>query len=498
MSENFLNDQLFSNFEKSEKIFIQTENSQYSFKEFNQLCNKIANFLLVSKIKANDRVLVKLEKSVICLAIYIATIRAGCIYIPVNTSYTPAEVDYFIENSQPSLFISNYESIKNISNKNIKTAQLENDLSGIFLEKVESQKNIFEPIKRDKDDIASILYTSGTTGRSKGAMLTHNNLVSNTKSLFKIWKFSDNDILLHALPIYHIHGLFVAFNICLFSGAKINFLEKFELETVIEKLPKSTVMMGVPTYYTRMLQSQNLNHSLTKNIRLFISGSAPLLSETHKEFESKTGHKILERYGMTETNMNTSNPYDGERKAGTVGFPLPGVNVRITNPKNGEKLGVDKIGMIEIKGGNVFSGYWKMKKQTNSSFTKDGFFVTGDLGKFSSDGYLSIIGRDKDLIISGGLNVYPKEVELLLDQNPNVKESAVIGVPHRDFGEAVVAIIVADNKKNLEIEITSSIKNKLANFKKPKKIIFISELPRNAMGKVQKQKLRNIYNNLFD
>ena len=246
MSENFLNDQLFSNFEKSEKIFIQTENSQYSFKEFNQLCNKIANFLLVSKIKANDRVLVKLEKSVICLAIYIATIRAGCIYIPVNTSYTPAEVDYFIENSQPSLFISNYESIKNISNKNIKTAQLENDLSGIFLEKVESQKNIFEPIKRDKDDIASILYTSGTTGRSKGAMLTHNNLVSNTKSLFKIWKFSDNDILLHALPIYHIHGLFVAFNICLFSGAKINFLEKFELERVIEKLPKSTVMMGVP------------------------------------------------------------------------------------------------------------------------------------------------------------------------------------------------------------------------------------------------------------
>ena len=498
MSENFLNDQLFSNFEKSEKIFIQTENSQYSFKEFNQLCNKIANFLLVSKIKANDRVLVKLEKSVICLAIYIATIRAGCIYIPVNTSYTPPEIDYFIENSQPSLFIANYESIKNISNKNIKTTQLENDLSGPFLEKIKSQKNIFEPVKRDKDDIASILYTSGTTGRSKGAMLTHNNLVSNTKSLFKIWKFSDNDILLHALPIYHIHGLFVAFNICLFSGAKINFLEKFELETVIEKLSKSTVMMGVPTYYTRMLQSQNLNHLLTKNIRLFISGSAPLLSETYKEFESKTGHKILERYGMTETNMNTSNPYDGERKAGTVGFPLPGINVRITNPKTGEKLGVDKIGMIEIKGDNVFSGYWKMKKQTNSSFTKDGFFVTGDLGKFSSDGYLSIIGRDKDLIISGGLNVYPKEVELLLDQNPNVKESAVIGVPHRDFGEAVVAIIVGDENKNLEIEIIGSIKNKLANFKQPKKIIFISELPRNAMGKVQKQKLRNIYKNLFD
>ena len=498
MSENFLNDKLFSNFEKSEKIFLQTENRKYSFKEFNQLCNKIANFLLDSKIRENYRVLVKLEKSVICLAIYIATIRAGCIYVPVNTSYTAAEVDYFIVNSQPSLFISNYESIKNISNKNIKTAQLENDLSGPFLEKVQSQKDIFEPIKRDKDDIASILYTSGTTGRSKGAMLTHNNLVSNTKSLLKIWKFSDKDVLLHALPIYHIHGLFVAFNICILSGAKINFIEKFEIEKVIEKLPISTVMMGVPTYYTRLLQSQNLNHSLTKNIRLFISGSAPLLSETHKEFEKKTGHKILERYGMTETNMNTSNPYDGERKPGTVGFPLPGINVRITDPKNGEKLGIDKIGMIEIKGDNVFSGYWKMKKQTNDSFTKDGFFVTGDLGKFTADGYLSIIGRDKDLIISGGLNVYPKEVELLLDQNPNVKESAVIGVPHRDFGEAVVAVIVGNDKKDLEIEIIGSIKNKLANFKQPKKIILIPELPRNAMGKVQKQKLRSTYNKLFD
>ncbi len=498
MSANFLNDKLFSNFEKSEKIFLQTENRKYSFKEFNQLCNKIANFLLDSKIRENYRVLVKLEKSVICLAIYIATIRAGCIYVPVNTSYTAAEVDYLIVNSQPSLFISNYENIKNISNKNIKTAQLENDLSGPFLEKVQSKKDIFEPIKRDKNDIASILYTSGTTGRSKGAMLTHNNLVSNTKSLLKIWKFSDKDVLLHALPIYHIHGLFVAFNICILSGAKINFIEKFEIEKVIEKLPISTVMMGVPTYYTRLLQSQNLNHSLTKNIRLFISGSAPLLSETHKEFEKKTGHKILERYGMTETNMNTSNPYDGERKPGTVGFPLPGINVRITDPKNGEKLGIDKIGMIEIKGDNVFSGYWKMKKQTNDSFTKDGFFVTGDLGKFNADGYLSIIGRDKDLIISGGLNVYPKEVELLLDQNPNVKESAVIGVPHRDFGEAVVAVIVGNDKKDLEIEIIGSIKNKLANFKQPKKIILIPELPRNAMGKVQKQKLRSTYNKLFD
>ena len=348
------------------------------------------------------------------------------------------------------------------------------------------------------NDIASILYTSGTTGRSKGAMLSHNNLFSNTRELLKIWKFNEDDALLHALPIYHIHGLFVACNLCLISGAKIHFIQKFQTEKVIEYLPKSTVMMGVPTFYTRLLESKKLNSQITENIRVFISGSAPLLSETHKEFEKVTGHKILERYGMTETNMNTSNPYDGERRAGTVGIPLPGINIRITDLETNVKLGSEKIGMIEIKGENIFEGYWTMEEQTKDSFTVDGYFITGDLGKFSSDGYLSIIGRNKDLIISGGLNIYPKEIEVVIDGINYVKESAIIGIPHKDFGEAVLAIVVANNDKISETTIMRVIQTKLAKFKQPKKIIFVSELPRNAMGKVQKQTLRNNYNKIFN
>ena len=498
MSSNFLNDNLFSVYANSNKIFIETESQKYSFKEFDDLVNKIANLLIASDLSEGDRVLVKLEKSIFSFALYISTIRAGGIFIPVNTDYTASEIEYFIDNSKPYIFISNDKSLKEVKNKNLKTFSLNDDGSGTFNENVRTQKTSFHPVKRKKDDIASILYTSGTTGRSKGAMLSHNNLFSNTRELFKIWKFNENDALLHALPIYHIHGLFVACNLCLLSGAKIHFIKKFQTEKVIEYLPKSTVMMGVPTFYTRLIESKKLNAQITKNIRVFISGSAPLLSETHKEFESLTGHKILERYGMTETNMNTSNPYDGERRAGTVGIPLPGIKIRITDPETNVKLGSGKIGMIEIKGENIFEGYWAMEEQTRDSFTVDGYFITGDLGKFSSDGYLSIIGRNKDLIISGGLNIYPKEIEVVIDGINYVKESAIIGIPHKDFGEAVLAIIVANNEKISETTIMKVIQTKLAKFKQPKKIIFVSELPRNAMGKVQKQILRNNYNKFFN
>ena len=498
MSSNFLNDNLFSVYANSNKIFIETESQKYSFKEFDDLVNKIANLLIASDLSEGDRVLVKLEKSIFSFALYIASIRAGGIFVPVNNDYTASEIDYFIENSIPYIFISNDESIKKVQNRNLKTFSLNSDMSGTFLENIKTQNTSFVPIERKKNDIASILYTSGTTGRSKGAMLSHNNLFSNTRELLKIWKFNENDALLHALPIYHIHGLFVACNLCLISGAKIHFIQKFQTEKVIEYLPKSTVMMGVPTFYTRLLESKKLNFQITENIRVFISGSAPLLSETHKEFEKVTGHKILERYGMTETNMNTSNPYDGERRAGTVGIPLPGINIRITDPETNVKLGNEKIGMIEIKGENIFEGYWTMEEQTKDSFTVDGYFITGDLGKFSSDGYLSIIGRNKDLIISGGLNIYPKEIEVVIDGINYVKESAIIGIPHKDFGEAVLAIVVANNEKISETTIMKVIQTKLAKFKQPKKIIFVSELPRNAMGKVQKQTLRNNYNKLFN
>ena len=498
MSSNFLNENLFSVHANSNKIFIETESQKYSFKEFDDLVNKIANLLIDSGLSEGDRVLVKLEKSIFSFALYISTIRAGGIFIPVNTDYTASEIEYFIDNSMPYIFISNDKSLKEVQNKNLKTFSLNNDGSGTFNKNLRTQKTSFQPVKRKKDDIASILYTSGTTGRSKGAMLSHNNLFSNTKELLRIWKFNENDVLLHALPIYHIHGLFVACNLCLLSGTKILFIKKFQTEKVIEYLPNSTVMMGVPTFYTRLIESNKLNAQITKNIRVFISGSAPLLSETHKEFENITGHKILERYGMTETNMNTSNPYEGERRAGTVGFPLPGIKIRITDTESNHKLGSEKIGMIEIKGENVFEGYWKMSDKTKESFTDDGYFVTGDLGKFSIDGYLSIIGRNKDLIISGGLNVYPKEIEVVIDEIHNVKEAAVIGVTHKDFGEAVVAIVVADSEKVSERTIMDVVQTKLAKFKQPKKIIFVNELPRNAMGKVQKQILRNNYNKLFN
>ena len=360
------------------------------------------------------------------------------------------------------------------------------------------QRDVFEDVPRSAGDLAAILYTSGTTGRSKGAMLSHGNLTSNAAALVEAWRFTSDDVLLHALPIFHAHGLFVATNVVLMTGASMICIPKFDPNEVFRLLPRSTTMMGVPTFYVRLLDDARLTHEAAAHIRLFISGSAPLLPETHRSFLERTGHSILERYGMTETGMNTSNPYEGDRVPGTVGLPLPGVEVRIADPETGEILGREEIGMIELRGPNVFESYWRMPEKTKAEFRDDGFFITGDLGKIDARGYVHIVGRGKDLIISGGFNVYPKEVESEIDALPGVSESAVIGVPHPDFGEGVVAVVVlAKNNDLQEKDVIETLKSRLANYKLPKRVFFVDDLPRNAMGKVQKNLLRDAYCDLF-
>ncbi|MEO5640160.1 MAG: AMP-binding protein, partial [Sphingomicrobium sp.] len=341
------------------------------------------------------------------------------------------------------------------------------------------------------DDLAALLYTSGTTGRSKGAMLTHANLVSNAQTLARTWHFSASDVLLHALPIFHTHGLFVAVNTCLAAGARLIFQPGFDPRAVFDAMPRATVMMGVPTFYTRLLADPRLDRQAVAHMRLFVSGSAPLLTETHEQFEQRTDHRILERYGMTETNMNSSNPYDGERRAGTVGQPLPDVEIRITDAADGTLSPVGKIGMIEVRGPNVFAGYWRMPEKTMTELRPDGWFITGDLGQFSADGYLAIVGRQKDLIISAGCNIYPKEIELLIDEQQGVVESAVFGVAHADLGEAVAAAVVVDPAAGLDAEaILAGLRSRIARFKQPRQVKIVEALPRNAMGKVQKNLLR--------
>jgi malonyl-CoA/methylmalonyl-CoA synthetase len=376
------------------------------------------------------------------------------------------------------------------------------DGTGSFARLAENQPTVFMNAERGPDDLAAILYTSGTTGRSKGAMLSHENLASNARALVETWRFSAEDVLLHALPIFHTHGLFVATNVVLFSNASMIFLPRFEPAQMLALMGQASVMMGVPTFYVRLVDHSGLTREATARMRLFISGSAPLLAETHRAFESKTGHAILERYGMTETNMNTSNPYEGaengSRIAGTVGFPLPGVALRITEPETGAPIRTGEIGMIEVKGGNVFKGYWRNPEKTAAEFRPDGFFITGDLGKLDERGYVHILGRGKDLIITGGYNVYPKEIEGEIDALPGVNESAVIGLPHKDFGEGVTAIVVPVKGAELsEKAILASIENRLAKFKQPKRVIVLDELPRNTMGKVQKNVLREMYRDLF-
>jgi malonyl-CoA/methylmalonyl-CoA synthetase len=463
---------------------------------------RIAGMLRGAGLVKGDRLAVQAEKSPEALAIYLACLRCGIIFLPLNSAYTPDEIAYFVGDATPRMLVSDpaAEAALRPLAESVGAALLTLDASGkgSFSVAVDQAEPLDQVTPCTTDDLACFLYTSGTTGRSKGAMLTQGNLLSNAVTLTQTWRFTGDDILLHALPIFHAHGLFVACNVVMNAGGAMIWLPGFSPDAVLDALPRATVMMGVPTFYTRLLDDDRFNHDLARHMRLFTSGSAPLLSETHDRFHARCGHAILERYGMTETGMNTSNPYDGERRAGTVGQPLTDVELIIRDPETGAELTGTEAGMIEVRGPNVFKGYWQMPEKTAAELRADGFFITGDLGRRDADGYVTIVGRQKDLIITGGYNVYPKEVEQLLDDQPGVRESAVIGVPHSDFGEAVVALLVAEKGTLPDVAaIRDDLARRLANYKRPKRIIVIDALPRNTMGKVQKKALREDYANLF-
>jgi malonyl-CoA/methylmalonyl-CoA synthetase len=456
-------------------------------------------------LKRGDRVAVQVEKSPQSLFLYLACLRAGLVYLPLNTAYRLAEVAYFLSDAEPSLVVCSRPAEKGVRelvhSRGLRAdvLTLDNDGNGTLPEAVRSAPTRFTTAVVAPNELAAIVYTSGTTGRSKGAMLTHRNLVSNALVLVDAWRLERADVLVHALPIFHVHGLFVANHCALLSGAKVLWRERFDVNATLQDLSRATVMMGVPTFYTRLLAEPAFTREACNNIRLFISGSAPLLLETFREFQSRTGHAILERYGMSEAGMITSNPLNGERRGGTVGLPLPGVSVRVTDAQD-RGLPVAETGAIQIQGDNVFAGYWRKPDKTREEFTADGWFRTGDMGVFDRDGYLSIVGRAKDLIITGGYNVYPKEIELVIDAMPGVVESAVVGVSHSDFGEAVTAVIVLDpNSAPLtESAVIAHLKAELANYKVPKRVYFLPELPRNAMGKVQKNVLRQQLPNAWE
>lgn len=463
---------------------------------------RMANALAALGVKPGDRVAAQVEKSVEAIVLYLGAVRAGGVFLPLNTGYTPAEIDYFVGDAEPAVFVCDpgkraaLEAVAERAGARLVT--LAADGTGTLMDAVAAAPEGFATVERAEDDLAALLYTSGTTGRSKGAMLTHGNLVSNALSLREAWRYRPTDVLIHALPIFHTHGLFVATNVTLFSGAAMIFLPRFDVDRIFELMARATVLMGVPTFYVRLLEDEMLNAETTAGMRLFVSGSAPLLAETHREWRERTGHAILERYGMTETNMNASNPYDGERVAGTVGLPLPGVEIVVTDPETGAALAQGEIGMIEVRGPNVFKGYWRMPEKTAAELRDSGFFITGDLGKIDARGYVHIVGRGKDLIITGGYNVYPKEIETEIDALPGVAESAVIGVPHRDFGEGVTAVVVPSGGAALdEAAVLRGLEARLAKFKLPKRVLFVEELPRNAMGKVQKNLLRERFADLY-
>ena len=509
MGRNFLFDGLLRDKlakpETRQAIFaiLPEDGRSYSYGDVESVSGRYANVLVGLGVEPGDRVAVQVPKSIEAIMLYLAVVRVGAVFLPLNTGYTPAEIEYFLGNATPRIFVcdpnkrSDYEELTAKLGIGLETMGVWKDpktSAGSLVDAALSAPETFESVARSADDLAAILYTSGTTGRSKGAMLSHANLLSNAETLVDVWRFTADDVLLHALPIFHTHGLFVATNVVLSAGASLIFLPGFSAESIVANIPKATAMMGVPTFYTRLLEEPAFSGDLVRHMRLFVSGSAPLLAETHVQFEQRTGHRILERYGMTETNMNTSNPYEGERRAGTVGFPLPGVELRIVDATTGREVPQGENGIIEVRGPNVFSGYWQMPEKTREEFRDDGFFITGDVGVIDADGYVQIVGRSKDLIISGGYNIYPKELELLLDEEPGVLESAVIGVPHADFGEGVVAVLVPKSGAQLdEAAILESIKPKIARFKQPKRIVFVDELPRNTMGKVQKNVLRDTY-----
>ncbi len=469
---------------------------RYSYAEMDRTTAKLASYLAGLGLEAGDRVAGQVEKSPQALFLYLACLRGGFIYLPLNTAYPERELEYFISDARPAALVCRPEAegiVARVASKggvaNLLT--LGGDGSGTLIEKAEAEGGTFQTAQRAADDTAAILYTSGTTGRPKGAMLSHGNLSSNAEVLHRTWGFVPGDVLLHALPLFHTHGLFVACNTVLLNGTGMLFCPKFDVETVKRLLPRATVFMGVPTFYVRLLADAEFGPDYCASMRLFISGSAPLQAKTWHEFKSRTGFEIVERYGMTECGMSTSNPLRGKRKPGTVGLPLEGVSLRVVGD-SGEPLGPHDVGQIQFTGPNVFKGYWQNPAKTAEEFTADGFFNSGDLGYVDEDGYVCISGRDKDLIITGGYNVYPKEIELCIDELAGVAESAVIGLPHEDFGEQVTAVIVAADgeKPPKEDEIISALKQRLAGYKVPKQVHYVDNLPRNAMGKVQKNVLR--------
>ena len=502
---------LRARFPDPERSFAHLEGDRrYRYADLLDVSGRLANRLAALGVGPGDRVAVQADKSVEGLMLYLAALRVGAAYLPLNTAYTPSEVEYFLRDAEPRVFVcdpSRADALRPVAES--AGAALETmgadpfaDEPGTLLDGSVDLPTGFDDVERADDDLAAILYTSGTTGRSKGAMLTHANLWSNAATLVGTWRFTTDDVLIHALPIYHTHGLFVATHCVLASGSALHLLPKFDADRIVELMPGATVLMGVPTFYTRLLRHGGLGEA-AGGMRLFTSGSAPLLAETHRAFERATGQRILERYGMTETNMNTSNPYDGERRAGTVGHPLPGVELRVVGEGDEpSEVATGEVGSIEVRGPNVFSGYWRMPDKTAAEFRGGGpgtgWFVTGDLGRLSDDGYLTIVGREKDLVISGGFNVYPAEVEDAIDRLDGVVESAVIGLPHADLGEGVTAVVVREEGASLdEAAVVAGIADRLARYKQPKRVLFADALPRNAMGKVLKAELRREHAKLY-
>ena len=512
-----MNDNLYALFQsrfapdRSQPAIETASGRIYSYAELEDITASYAGFIQLLGVLPGDRVAVQVEKSPEALFLYLACLKAGAIYLPLNSAYQEGEIDFFLGDAEPKIFVHQPKSAawataicerRGIAHQFVLPAEEENPPSGsgsrFWSKNALGAPPMRETAQRNADDLAAILYTSGTTGRSKGAMITHKNLASNAIALHQVWGFQPGDVLLHALPLFHVHGLFVACHMALLNGSKMIFHAKFDAKAIIAALPRATVFMGVPTMYVRLLGESSFTRDTCRNIRLFVSGSAPLLSETFDEFSERTGHTILERYGMTETGMITSNPLAGDRIGGTVGIPLPGVAVRVVD-EDGKACLTDAVGHLQVKGDNVLPGYWRLPEKNQEEFTADGYFKTGDVGKIDARGYVTIVGRSKDLVISGGYNVYPKEIELLIDEMSGVAESAVIGLPHPDFGEAVAAVVVksAVTDDLSEAGIIAALKGKLAAFKVPKRVFIVDDLPRNAMGKVQKNELRKRYASTF-
>ena len=496
---NPLHDRLFAPHADREAPFLHlADGAVLSHAAFGARAAGYAHALAAAGLEPGDRLAMQVAKSADALALVAGCIRAGVVVLPLNTGYTAGEVGYFLTDSGARMLVCDSAAAGALDGLAPRLETLDADGTGSLPRRAAEQPDRFDAVPRQPGDLAALLYTSGTTGRSKGAMLSHRNLLSNALTLAELWQFGADDVLLHALPIFHTHGLFVASFVTLAAGGAMIFLPKFDADAVIARLPGATAMMGVPTFYTRLLDDPRLTRELVAHMRLFVSGSAPLLPETHRRFAERTGHAILERYGMTETNMNASNPYSGERRPGTVGFPLPGVELRVADPETGAERMQGEVGQVEVRGPNVFRGYWQMPEKTAAEFQADGFFQTGDLGRVDADGYLHIVGRMKDLVISGGYNIYPVEIEQVLDAQPGVAESAVIGVPHPDFGESPVALLVAEPGTAPDLDaVQAAVAGALARFKHPRRLIVVDALLRNAMGKVQKAELRARYRDLF-